>query len=329
MNPDIRCTVLAGGVGAARLLRGLVLAIEPTNITAIVNTADDVVMHGLNISPDLDTVTYTLAGQDNTETGWGLVGETWQAMEMVKRYGGVDWFNLGDRDLGTHMFRTQRLREGAALHEVTTEITTAWGIGARLIPVTNDRVETRVTVVDEGEIGFQDYFVRRHHDVAVSNVRFVGVETAKPAPGVLEAISDADVVIVAPSNPIVSIGPLLAVAGITEALQSRRDSTVAVSPIVGGKALKGPAERLMRELGVEPSPVGVAGAYAHVASTLVIDSVDAEHAPAVEDLGIRCVVTDTVMQTPDIAADLCRTIIAAVTNTAIDTNTTIDEVAPS
>jgi LPPG:FO 2-phospho-L-lactate transferase len=215
------------------------------------------------------------------------------------------------------MFRTHRLNEGAALHEVTTEITAAWGIGARLIPVTNDRIETRVTVVDEGEIGFQEYFVRRHHDVAVTNVRFVGAETAQPAPGVIEAITDADVVIVAPSNPIVSIGPLLAVPGITEALQKRRDSVVAVSPIVGGKALKGPAERLMRELGVEPSPIGVAGAYAHIASTLVIDAVDAEQASAVEDIGTTCVVTDTVMRTPDVAADLCRTIIATITETPL------------
>lgn len=312
MKSNIGCTVLAGGVGAARLLRGLVLAIEPANITAIVNTADDIVLHGLNISPDLDTVAYTLAGQDNTETGWGLIGETWQAMEMVQRYGGIDWFNLGDRDLGTHLFRTHRLAEGAHLDEVTAEITAAWGIGARLIPVTNDRIETRVTVADEGEIGFQEYFVRRQHDVAVESIRFVGAETASPAPGVIDAIADADVVIVAPSNPMVSIAPVLAVPGVTEALQARCEATVAVSPIVGGKALKGPAERLMRELGVEPSVVGIAGAYAQIASTLVVDTVDAAHVDAVEKLGVKCVVTDTVMRTPDIAADLCRTIIETI-----------------
>jgi LPPG:FO 2-phospho-L-lactate transferase len=205
---------LAGGVGAARLLSGLVRVVDPASITAIVNTADDVVLHGLHVSPDLDTVTYTLAGEINPDTGWGLRDETWQAMDTVRRYGGISWFNLGDRDLGTHLYRTQRLREGATLTQATGEIVAAWGLRLRVLPVTDDRLETRVTVEGEGEIGFQEYFVQRRHDVAVTEVRFDGADTAEPGPGVLDAITTAERVVVCPSNPIVSIGPLLAVAGV-------------------------------------------------------------------------------------------------------------------
>ncbi len=184
--------VLCGGVGAAKLLRGMVHVVEPSTITAVVNTGDDTVLHGLHISPDLDTVTYTLAGEDDTERGWGLRGETWQAMDMVRRYGGVDWFNLGDRDLGTHLYRTHRLREGASLSQVTAEIVAAWGIGITVMPVTDDRIETRVTVPDLGEIGFQEYFVRLRHDVEVSAVRFDGADAADPAPGLIDAIAAAE-----------------------------------------------------------------------------------------------------------------------------------------
>ncbi|MFV2039584.1 MAG: 2-phospho-L-lactate transferase [Acidimicrobiales bacterium] len=304
-----RYVVLAGGVGAARLLRGLVRAVDPHDVTAIVNVADDIVLHGLHISPDLDTITYTLAGVDNTETGWGLQGETWQAMEMLGRYGGIDWFNLGDRDLGTHMFRTQRLNEGATLAEVTREVTLAWGIAVTVVPVTNDALETRVTVVDDGEIGFQEYFVGRSHDVGVTGVRFVGAQSCTPAPGILEAIATAEVVMVAPSNPIVSIAPLLAVPGVRESLIARRDQVVAVSPIVAGKALRGPADRLMSDLGTEPSVVGVADMYAEFVGTLVIDTADAHQRASVEATGLRCVVTDTIMSDPDVAAELCRTML--------------------
>ncbi len=308
-GPTVGCAVLAGGVGAARLLRGLVRAVPAQEITAIVNTADDVVLHGLHVSPDLDTVTYHLAGIDNAETGWGLAGETWQALTMVRHYGGLDWFNLGDRDLGTHLFRTQRLLEGATLSEVTAEIAAAWGIELRLLPVTDERIETRVTTVDEGEIGFQEYFVRRRHQVAVTEVRFAGAEACAPAPGVLDAIGSADTLIVAPSNPVVSIGPLLAVPGVREALAARRDRAVAISPIIAGKALKGPADRLMVELGHDASVVGVAGLYRDLVGTLVVDRADAEHAPAIEELGMRCLVTDTVMHDPEVAARLCRTVL--------------------
>ena len=177
--------VVAGGVGAARLLGGLIQVVDPASITAVVNTGDDVELHGLHISPDLDTITYTLAGAVNPETGWGLVGETWQAMDALSRYGGVTWFNLGDRDLGTHLFRTQRLREGVSLTEVTAEIVAGWDLGLRLVPMSDDPVRTMITVVDEGEIGFQDYFVRRHHDVVATDIRFAGASTARPAPHAL------------------------------------------------------------------------------------------------------------------------------------------------
>jgi LPPG:FO 2-phospho-L-lactate transferase len=308
-------TVLAGGVGAARLLAGLVQVVPPSEVTAVVNTGDDVVMHGLHISPDLDTVTYTLAGADNPETGWGLAGETWQAMGSLGRYGGDTWFNLGDLDLGTHLYRTGNLAAGVGLAEITASITAGWGLAPTLLPMTEDRVATMMTLADGygsgDEVGFQEYFVRLHHDVPVSSVRFDGAEASGPGPGVLEAIAGADVVVVAPSNPIVSIGPLLAVPGIADAIRARRDHTVAVSPIIAGAALKGPADRLMRELGHEASVVGVARIYRDIASCLVIDPADADLAGAVEAEGMACVVTDTVMSSPDVAADLAKVVLGA------------------
>jgi LPPG:FO 2-phospho-L-lactate transferase len=288
-----------------------VRVVDPASVTAIVNTADDVVLHGLHVSPDLDTVTYTLAGEINPDTGWGLRDETWQAMDIVRRYGGISWFNLGDRDLGTHLYRTQRLREGATLTQATAEIVAAWELRLRVLPVTDDRLETRVTVEGEGEIGFQEYFVQRRHDVSVTDVRFEGAEAAKPGPDVLDAITTADRVVICPSNPIVSIGPLLAVAGVREVVESRRDDAVAVSPIVAGAALKGPADRLLRELGHESSVVGVARLYAPLAATLVIDDLDADLASAVQREGMRCVVAPTIMRGPAEADALARTVLAA------------------
>jgi len=302
-------TVLAGGVGAARLLAGLIQVVDPAELTAVVNTGDDLVLHGLEISPDLDTVTYTLAGAIDPERGWGLAGESWQAMESLRRFGGDAWFNLGDRDLGTHLYRTTRRREGATLSEVTAEITAAWGLGLRLLPVTDDPLQTRVTVETDGEIGFQEYFVQRQHSVAVSAVRFDGAAKAAPAPGVLDAIASAGRVVIAPSNPIVSIGPLLAVPGVRDAVVARRDDVVAVSPIVAGAALKGPADRLMTELGHEASVVGVARIYAELAGTLIIDEADAELADAVEAEGVRCVVAPTIMSSPQRSAALARVVL--------------------
>ena len=302
---------LAGGVGAARMLSGLVRAVDPAEVTAIVNTGDDIVLHGLHISPDLDTVTYTLAGAINPVTGWGLAGESWAAMDALGRYSENTWFRLGDRDLATHMHRTQRLSDGATLTEITAEITAAWGLELRLLPMSNDRVETRVDVVDEGEIGFQEYFVGRQHDVAVRALRFDGASAARPAPGVLEAIADADRIVICPSNPLVSIGPILAIPGIRDALITRRDAVVAVSPIVAGAALKGPADRMLTELGHDASVVGVARLYAPIAACLVVDVADRELVEAVESEGMRCIATDTVMSSPVVAAALAETVLAA------------------
>ena len=296
-------TVLAGGVGAARFLVGLTAIVDPSEVTAVVNTGDDVELHGLWVSPDLDTVTYTLAGAINPETGWGLVGETWNALDALARYerarpdgssAGGTWFGLGDRDLATHLYRTARLREGARLSAVVAEVAAAWGVGVRLLPMSDDPVPTIVTV-EEGEIGFQDYFVGRHHSVPVRALRFAGADHARPAPGVLDAIDNADVVVIAPSNPLVSIGPIRAVPGIDDVLRARRDDIVAVSPIVAGAALKGPADRMLTELGHEASVVGVARIYAPVAATLVIDEADTHRAAEVEAEGIRCVVAPTIM----------------------------------
>jgi LPPG:FO 2-phospho-L-lactate transferase len=237
-------TALAGGVGAARLLRGMIEVLPPGEITAIVNTGDDTVLHGLHISPDLDTVMYTLADAINPETGWGLAGETWRVMESLERLGGITWFNLGDQDLATHCYRTQRLSEGATLGQVTRELAEAWGVSITMLPVTDDPLRTRVQPVDGDEISFQEYFVRLRHDVAVAGVRFEGASAARPGPGVLEALDGGDLVVVCPSNPVVSIDPLLAVPGVLDHVRHRRDRVVGVSPIIAGSALKGPADRL-------------------------------------------------------------------------------------
>jgi LPPG:FO 2-phospho-L-lactate transferase len=302
---------LAGGVGAARLLNGMTRVVPPGDITVVVNTGDDTVLHGLHVSPDLDTVAYTLAGVVNPETGWGLAGETWAAMEALERYGGATWFRLGDRDLATHLYRTQRLRDGAPLSAVTSDVAASWGLGPRLLPMSDDPVRTHVTLADGGEVEFQDYFVRRRHAVEVQAVRFEGAESARPAPGVLEAIETATNVVVCPSNPIVSIGPILAVPGIEDTVASRRADTVAVSPIVAGAAIKGPADRLLTELGHEASVVGVARLYAPLASTLVVDEADADLAGRVEAEGLRCVVAPAVMSSPELAAALAKVVLAA------------------
>jgi LPPG:FO 2-phospho-L-lactate transferase len=299
-------TVLAGGVGAARYLRGALEAFDPSDVTAIVNVGDDVTMHGLRISPDLDTCTYTLAGAIDPERGWGLVDESWQAMAELGRYGGENWFSLGDRDLGTHLFRTGRLTEGASLTEVTREITVAWGLECRLLPVTDDAMETRVTLADGTEIGFQEYFVRLRHDVEVRSVRFAGADDAAPTAAALRAITEATTLVIAPSNPIVSIGPVLAVPGIADAVMARRARNVAVSPIIGGKALKGPADRMLRELGEEATVVGIARRYRDFAATLVIDDVDAHLVDEIEGIGMRAIAMPTIMSEPGVAAALAR-----------------------
>ena len=312
-------TVVAGGVGAARLLRGAVGVVRGDELVTIVNTGDDTVMHGLSISPDLDTVTYTVSGSIDPQRGWGLVDEQWTTMESLARFdavrpsqsrAGESWFGLGNRDLATHFYRTTRLAEGATLAEVTAEITRAFGLACRVVPMTNDRVSTVVTLDDGTDVAFQEYFVKFRHDVPVTGVRFDGADTAAPLG--LDVLADSAAVIIAPSNPIVSIGPFRALRGVDDVLSSRRDTVVAVSPIVAGAALKGPADRMMTELGHEATAVGVARLYAPIAGTLVIDSADAHLAPDVERAGMRCVVTDTIMKTADVAAELTRTCLRAV-----------------
>ena len=307
---------LAGGVGAARFLNGLVRAVPPSDVVAIVNTADDEEFHGLYVSPDLDSVTYTLAGASNAAQGWGLEGETFATLDALGRYGVDTWFRLGDKDLATHLFRTERLRAGASLTEVTAEITRAWDLGLALLPMTDDRVRTRITVERPGgateEIAMQRWFVGERAESPVVSVRFDGADAARPAPGVLEALRTADTIVICPSNPVISIGPILAVPGIRDALVARRERVIAISPIVGGAPVKGPADRLMGPLGIEVSCVGVARAYREICSTLVIDAVDEQLASQVEAEGVRAIVTDTMMRSPEIATQLARQTLAAV-----------------
>jgi LPPG:FO 2-phospho-L-lactate transferase len=311
--------VISGGVGAARFLRGAQHAIAHNKLVTIVNTGDDTVMHGLSISPDLDTVTYTVSESIDPERGWGLANETFVTMENLSRFAdvrpahslaGESWFGLGNRDLATHFYRTTRLAEGATLAEVTAEITQAFGIGFRVVPMTNERVSTMVTLIDGSEISFQEYFVKLRHSVAIRSVRFAGVSEAS-ALG-LSDMSSADAVIIAPSNPIVSIGPMRALKNFDATLAARRDTVVAISPIVAGAALKGPADRMMSELGHEPSVVGVARLYAPIASTLIIDTADEQLISAVEREGMRCIATNTIMKTAEISAALTQTCLSAI-----------------
>ena len=317
----MKVCVVCGGVGAARFLRALAGVVPAADTIGVVNTGDDTVLHGLSISPDIDTITYTLAEAIDPERGWGLRDESWRAMEALARYAVVrpagsaaapTWFNLGDQDLATHFYRTARLAEGATLTEVTAEIAAAWGLPQVLLPMSDQRVSTMVSLRDEGiEVPFQEYFVQRRHGVPVSGVRFDGADAASFSPAATAAFTDSEVVVVAPSNPLVSIGPIRALAGVDELLAARRDSVVAISPIVGGAALKGPADRMLEELGHEASVVGVARLYAPIAGTLVIDPVDAHLAAAVEALGMRAVVTPSVMSTPAIGHELARQTLAA------------------
>jgi len=293
-----------------------VRVIPPAELAVVVNTADDDEFYDLHVSPDIDSVTYTLAGASNTEQGWGLAGETFATLEALERFGVPTWFRLGDRDLATHLFRTQRLRAGASLSEVTSEMTRAWGLDVRLLPMTDDRVRTRITVARDGgateEVAMQEWFVGERCEPPVRGVRFDGADAASPAPGVLEALRQAETIVLCPSNPVISIGPILAVPGIRGVLVERRARVAAVSPIVGGAPVKGPADRLMAPLGIDVSCVGVAHAYREICSSLVIDAVDADLASEVEAAGVRAVVADTMMRSPEIAAALAEQTLAAV-----------------
>ncbi|HEY5267150.1 MAG TPA: 2-phospho-L-lactate transferase [Acidimicrobiales bacterium] len=302
-------TVLSGGVGAARLLRALSNVVEPSEITAIVNVGDDLVLHGLTICPDLDTITYTLAGLNNDELGWGLKGETWRVMEELDALGGEAWFRLGDRDLATHLYRSQRLSEGATKTDVADELAKHHGVNVRLLPVTNDVVATEF-VTEQGRLSFQEYFVRHHHDVVVRAVEVVGASAARSTPEVLMALRDATRLIIAPSNPLISIDPILQIPGVRDILITRRDDVVAVSPLVGGAALKGPADRLLGELGYEVSTLGVVDFYEGLVGTWVIDEADAALADQIRERGVRVEVTTTIMAESDNAQRLAKVVLA-------------------
>jgi LPPG:FO 2-phospho-L-lactate transferase len=288
--------LLAGGVGGARLADGLQRHLG-SRLVVVVNTADDLERHGLLVSPDHDTVMYTLAGIQNREWGWGLAGETFDAAEMLERYGEETWFRLGDRDLATHIVRTARHRDGERLTDISRELQRSLGVAPVILPMTDDPVRTQV-LTDDGWLEFQDYFVRRHQEPEVREVAFRGMEAAVATPEVEAALEAAEAILIAPSNPFVSIGPILAVAGIEAGLQTARSRgapVVALSPIVGGRALKGPADRMLVSLGHEASALGVARQYTGIADIFVLDAVDAALEAPIRELGLRTVVTDTIM----------------------------------
>jgi LPPG:FO 2-phospho-L-lactate transferase len=301
-----RIVAIAGGVGGAKLAHGLQLALpDDARLSVIVNTADDFDLHGLRICPDLDTVMYTLAGLANPVTGWGIEGDTFATLEMLARYSGEPWFQLGDRDFATHVYRTQQLRAGATLSEVTATMARALGIRANLIPMTDDPVATMIDTPD-GRLDFQQYFVARRHSDRVLGVHFEGIRDASPSHAALLAIAEASVIVFCPSNPIVSLGPVLAVPGLRDAIEQRDAPTVAVSPIIGGKALKGPADTMLETLGHEVSAAGIASLYLGLLDGIVIDHADSGLAGRIEAAGTRVAVTQTVMQSNEDRAQLAR-----------------------
>ena len=289
-------TALGGGVGASKLLLGLYEVLAPSLLTIIVNTGDDIELHGLKISPDLDIVTYTLAGIVDSAKGWGVRGETFHALKRLAAYGRPNWFNLGDRDLGTHIHRTALLAEGHSLAQAAESIRAALDVKARILPMSNDRVPTTIES-DEGPLHFQEYLVKRGAEPVVKGIHFEGVEAARPAPGVLEAIREASRIIICPSNPLISIAPILAVPGVREELRARKSDVFAVCPLVGGKSLKGPSDKMLAQLGHQATALGVAKLYADFTSTFVIDPVDKTQAAAIGRLGMKVAILPTVMKT--------------------------------
>jgi LPPG:FO 2-phospho-L-lactate transferase len=305
-----RVVVLSGGVGGARFLRGLVDVRDPSSVTVIGNVGDDAEVLGLHVSPDLDSILYALAGVADEERGWGRAEETWEAMEVVSALGGETWFRLGDRDLGLHLVRTHALRSGETLSAVTGVLARALGVDVTLLPATDEPLRTWIDT-PTGSFPFQEWFVARQHRDEVDRVRFEGEATATPAPGVLEALAQADLVVIAPSNPFISVWPIIAVSEIRAALEQRRVPCVAVSPIVGGRALKGPADRMLERLAGGTSPRRVATCYQGLVDVLVIDRADADGAAEVEVDGVRCVVTDTVMHDDASRRALAEAVLAA------------------
>jgi LPPG:FO 2-phospho-L-lactate transferase len=301
INPKI--VALAGGVGGAKLAHGLAQTLPPEDLTIIVNTGDDFEHYGLHICPDLDTVCYTLAGLANPETGWGRVAESWQAIENAARLGGPGWFNLGDRDLGTHLERTRRLKEGQTLTQITHDFCLAWGILQTVLPMSDGAVRT-IVETDEGKLAFQEYFVHRRCEPKVRGFRFAGLEKAEAAPGAFDAIKAADAVVICPSNPWVSIDPILAVAGFRRAIEER--PVVAVSPIIGGHTVKGPAAKMFAEMGLQPSALAVLDHYRGLVDGFVIDHIDAELANLIK---IPTLTTDTLMNHLTKRAQLARDVL--------------------
>lgn len=306
--PTTRITALAGGVGAARFLRGLTRATPPETVAVIGNTGDDSVMYGLHVSPDLDIVTYTLAGIVDP-AGWGIAGDTTNALDQIAGYGVDTWFKLKDRDIGTHMARTAWLTGGLSLTEVTDRIRTSLGVGARILPMSNQPVRTKIATRDGVIRDFQDYFVKQRHSEPVASVTFEGAGASSPAPGVLEALEEAERIVLCPSNPVLSIVPILAVPGIRGALAVRRQDVVAISPLVAGKALKGPAATLLPVVGAEATAAGVAGLYREFCGTMVVDDLDAGQAQRIEALGMRTLVAQTIMRSAEDAELLAKEII--------------------
>jgi LPPG:FO 2-phospho-L-lactate transferase len=308
----MKIAALAGGVGGAKFLLGLSRVMDPTDITIIANTGDDIVLHGLHISPDPDIITYTLAGVVNPETGWGFKDESFRVLEQLAAYGAPTWFRLGDRDLATHILRTAMLAKGARLSDVAETIRVSLGVAAKILPMSDDPVPTFLET-DEGRMHLQDYFVRRRCEPRVRAIEFSNVAIAQPAPGVLAALAEADAIVICPSNPLISIGPILAVSGIADALRARRERVLSIAPLVGGKSLKGPTDRMMGELGHEVSVRGVAKLYREVCGTLVIDPDDADSRAGVEELGVKTIVCPTIMQTLQDKERMARDVLAVAT----------------
>jgi len=304
-----KITALAGGVGASKLLLGLYDTMDPRDLTVIVNTGDDIMLHGLKISPDLDIVTYTLAGIVDEAKGWGYRDETFHALKRLAAFGRASWFNLGDHDLATHIHRTTMLAEGKSLSDAAEAIRVAVGVKARILPMSDQAVPTMIAT-DEGELHFQEYLVKRRAEPVVRGIRFDAVDTADPANGVLEAIRDADRILVCPSNPLISIGPILAVRGVREALRARKKKVVAICPIVGGKSLKGPSDKMLAELGYEPSALGVAKLYADFTGTFVIDPADKAQTAGIRKLGLKVEIMPTVMTDRAQKRELARALLA-------------------
>ncbi len=306
----MKIVALAGGVGASKLLFGVARVIDPRALTIVVNTGDDLSMHGLEISPDLDIVTYTLAGVVNQKTGWGFVGDTFNFRDRLAIFNGPQWFNLGDRDLATHIFRTEQLRSGATLTKVAERIRVALGVKAKILPMSDSPVRTLIDT-PHGTLKFQEYLVKLRARPIVRGLRFESGAKSRPAPGVLTAISEANVIVICPSNPLISIGPILAVPGIREALEKRREYVVAVCPIVGGKSLKGPSDRMMKQMGHDVSALGVARIYQPFCGSMIIDRSDADQSARIDALDMRTIVAPTVMNTTGDKMKLARVVLAS------------------